>query len=221
MEIDHFITDDGSSSLRVRVLNETYHSSHGAVQESRHVFINSGLLKALSTKTDIKVFEVGFGTGLNAILTLKGIPKSVKVEYTTIELYPLDESILGDLNYPEKLGVSKETFLKLHHTPWNQVNIISPNFSILKINESLLNFETNTNYDLIYFDAFGPDKQPEMWSIEILRKCYEMLNDNGVFVTYSAKGQLKRDLKALGFQVESLPGPPGKYQMTRATKVTL
>ena len=222
MKVDLFITEDGSSSLRVPELDETYHSSHGAIQESKHVFIGAGLVPLLNSKNPIRIFEVGFGTGLNAFLTLIEAQKSgVAVEYLGIEKYPVAEDLVSELNYPELLNEDGDAFLSLHNCQWNIRNQISPEFEIEKLKGSLLEFEEKKSVNLIYFDAFGPDKQPEMWSLDILKKCYEMLEFGGIFVTYSAKGQLKRDLKAIGFKVETLPGPPGKFQMTRAIKLPL
>jgi len=216
-----FITEDGSHSLQVPELDETYHSSHGAIQESQHVFIKNGLAHWLlkNKKKELNIFEVGLGTGLNTLLTeLKAKELDVKVNYQGIELYPLTNDIFSQLNYAKQLDSEQLTFEQLHTSKWEeQVEILS-NFSLHKTKDSFKDFEATFTYDLIYFDAFAPSKQPEMWEYEIIEKCYNMLNPNGIFVTYSAKGQLKRDLKQVGFSVESLPGPPGKFEMVRATR---
>lgn len=215
------ITEDGSHSLQVPDLNETYHSSHGAIQESAHVFIKNGLDHWIdkNQKKQLSIFEVGFGTGLNALLTdLKAKELSAKVHYDSIELFPLSIEITSQLNFVKQLDCGSELLNKLHASKWDEITDISPNFALQKIASSIDNFTPKSTYDLIYFDAFAPSKQPEMWAYSIIEKCYTMLNPNGVFVTYSAKGQLKRDLKKAGFTVESIAGPPGKFEMVRATK---
>ena len=220
-KINLFITEDGSHSLQVPELDETYHSSHGAIQESAHVFIKNGLKHWLieNQKKEVSIFEVGFGTGLNALLTaLKAAELDVQVNYQSIELYPLPNEISAQLNYAKQLSCEQQVFQKLHTSRWEERIEISKKFTLHKTKDSFKDFEPNTTYDLIYFDAFAPSKQPEMWSYKIIEKCYPMLNPNGIFVTYSAKGQLKRDLKKAGFSVESLPGPPGKFEMVRAIK---
>ena len=220
-EIKLFITEDGSHSLQVPALEETYHSSHGAIQESQHVFIKNGLDRWVETNKQQKlnIFEVGFGTGLNALLTaLKANELGVKVNYHSIELYPLANEIFSQLNYAEQLRCNQHVFEQLHTSNWEERGSISSNFTLLKTKDSFNSFTPTSTYDLIYFDAFAPSKQPEIWAYPIIEKCYNMLNANGIFVTYSAKGQLKRDLKQAGFQVESLPGPPGKFEMVRAVK---
>ncbi len=220
-KITLFITEDGSHSLHVPELDETYHSSHGAIQESRHVFIKHGLEYwfAKNKAKELSIFEVGFGTGLNVLLTaLKAKELSVKVNYHSIELYPLANEISSQLNYPKQLGCDIKLFNKLHASPWEHEEMITENLGLIKTEASFKDFITTRTYNLIYFDAFAPSKQPEMWDYALIEKCYNILNPNGVFVTYSAKGQLKRDLKTAGFMVESLPGPPGKFEMTRAVK---
>jgi tRNA U34 5-methylaminomethyl-2-thiouridine-forming methyltransferase MnmC len=217
-------TEDGSSTLYVPELDETYHSTHGAIQESRHVFIEAGLKKLLleagSSKKSIKVFEVGFGTGLNALLSLIEVNGGdISLEYQSIELYPLQDIVIGQLNYSSALEDNKSYFQHIHESPWEIKVDITDQFKLYKINQSFIEFDTADKFDLIYFDAFGPSKQSELWAKDILKKCYQMLHPAGVLVTYSAKGQLKRDLKDLGFKVEALPGPPGKAQMTRAIKL--
>lgn len=220
-KIKLFITEDGSHSLQVPDMDETYHSSHGAVQESQHVFIKNGLMHWLhqNTKTSISIFEVGFGTGLNALLTiLKSEELNIKVEYQTIELHPVPSNIISQLNYPEQLDCDPAMFRAIHDCKWEATEPISKHYTITKNNTSLIDFTADSKFDLIYFDAFAPSKQPEMWGYSILQKCFSLLNSNGIFVTYSANGQLKRDLKKAEFSVESVPGPPGKFEMVRAIK---
>lgn len=214
-------TSDGSHTLLNTNLNETYHSVHGALQESKHVFIQHGLdfvSKSLN-KSAINILEVGFGTGLNALLTLQqSITDNLIIHYTSLEAFPVEASIWTKLNYVES-AESKEQFEKLHHAPWDEPEKISSNFTLRKLHTTLQQVELELNhYDLIYFDAFAPNKQPEMWELPILRKIEAAMKPGGLFVTYCAKGRLKRDLKGLGLVVESLQGPPGKREMVRATK---
>ncbi len=217
-------TEDGSHSLFNEDMNETYHSVHGAIRESVHVFINSGLCYYLEKENpgDISILEVGFGTGLNALLTLEqSIGQPVNLHYTSIEGFPIPEELWSELNYSETIG-SKDAFLSLHRLPWEMDHVISAHFTFKKHCVKLEEIElAHGAYDLIYFDAFAPAKQPELWTLPILEKIVKAMDRGAVFVTYCAKGQLKRDLKALGLSVETLPGPPGKLQMVRATKVTV
>jgi tRNA U34 5-methylaminomethyl-2-thiouridine-forming methyltransferase MnmC len=217
--VEIFTTGDGSYSLRHVELDETYHSVHGARQESMHVFINNGLLHYISQNhpTTIDIFEVGFGTGLNAMLTASQVVASA-IRYTSVESFPLDKAVWSQLAYGKD---EKETsiFSALHEAEWNSSVVISPTFCLQKLNRTVQDVPAPPNsVDVIYFDAFAPNKQPEMWEIPVLLKMYEMLRPKGLLVTYCAKGQFKRDLKSLGFHVEPLPGPPGKKEMVRATK---
>lgn len=202
-------------------LNETYHSIHGARQESLHVFISNGLdfVVQREAKKSIKILEIGFGTGLNALLTVQyAKEKSVSIEYTTLEAFPVNESIWQQLNYAQS-ETERDIFYKLHHEPWDQWTEVMPGFMLKKVNSTLqlVSFD-HTYFDLIYFDAFAPNKQPEMWTLPMLQKTIDSLRTNGVFVTYCAKGQLKRDLASCGTTVETLQGPPGKREMIRAIK---
>lgn len=220
-KVELFITEDGSHSLQVPELDETYHSSHGAIQESKHVFIKNGLIHWIekNQEKELSIFEVGFGTGLNALLTaLKADELDLNINYQSIELYPLANEITSQLNYVEQLSCSSRLFESLHTCLWEQTIGVSKYFTLQKTKAPFKEFKLNVKFDLIYFDAFAPSKQPEMWEYPIIENCYQMLNPNGVFVTYSAKGQLKRDLKKAGFTVESLPGPLGKFEMVRATR---
>ena len=221
MKVEHFLTEDGSSSLRVPELDETYHSSHGAIQESNHVFIDAGLKAALKHQKMLKIFEVGFGSGLNAFLTLNSIEPDEIIHYATIDLNPLGEESYSKLNFASLINRPNNEFLTLHEVPWGVPCEITENFLLNKNQGSFTDYQVDETFNLIYFDAFGPDKQPELWASDVLKKCFDMLESGGIFVTYSAKGQVKRDLRDLGFTVESLPGPPGKFQMTRAIKPNL
>jgi tRNA U34 5-methylaminomethyl-2-thiouridine-forming methyltransferase MnmC len=211
-------TSDGSHTIRNRDLNETYHSIHGAVQESMHVFIKNGLHHFCRT-TDVKetsILEIGFGTGLNALLSLQYASEfEVSVKYTTLEPFPLPREVWSSLNYDLK---DRRHFISIHEASWGNAVAVTPMFTIVKAKTMLQDTILNENYDVIFFDAFAPSVQPELWVYDSLKKVIEKLNPGGVFVTYSARGQLKRDLKALGLTVETLPGAPGKMQMVRGVK---
>jgi tRNA U34 5-methylaminomethyl-2-thiouridine-forming methyltransferase MnmC len=212
-------TNDGSHSLLHEALNETYHSTNGAIQESTHVFIKNGFDFVLEKKKDVKILEVGFGTGLNTWLTLKAVGmNNPVVHYTSLDAFPIEESIWSQLNYAEG-AEDKTLFEKIHGVTWNESHKITPQFQLRKLKTTLQEVELGANhYDLIYFDAFAPNKQPEMWQFPLLQKVVASMNSGAAFVTYCAQGQLKRDLKSLGLVVESLPGSPGKREMVRASK---
>lgn len=208
MDVKLIVTSDGSHTLLNTSLDETYHSRHGAVQESLHVFIRNGLEKI--SRDVVNVFEVGFGTGLNALLTAT---TGSRVNYTSIEAFPLEASVYNSLNYPPK-----DLLLRLHDAPWNEPVQIVPTFILRKLHATLELISLADKYDIVYFDAFAPSKQPAMWELPILKKVCDALSPGGLFVTYCAKGQLKRDLRSLGLEVETLEGPPGKKEMVRGTK---
>lgn len=212
-------THDGSHSLLNPELNETYHSVHGARQESLHVFIKHGLEFVAQLKNPVKILEIGFGTGLNALLTADYAEmNNLKIEYTSLEAFPVNESIWQQLNYPQTKR-EEEIFYQLHHAAWNEWTEPVTGFMLKKINTTLQLASLGHDYfDLVYFDAFAPNKQPEMWAMPMLQKTIDSLTDKGVFVTYCAKGQLKRDLASLNTTVEALQGPPGKREMIRATR---
>jgi len=214
-------TSDGSSTIRIEAMEENYHSGHGALQEARHVFIQHGL-EFLEEKNLIRVFEMGFGTGLNALLAAEfALNNSVRLEYTGIEAYPVEEELITQLNYSELVSNnSKSIFSRMHSSNWEDVHSLDKLFQFQKIHAKIEDWVIpDERFDIVFFDAFGPRAQGEMWEIEILQKMCHLLSQGGVFVTYCAKGQLKRDLRSLGFEVESLPGPPGKREMTRGVKV--
>jgi len=217
-------TDDGSHSIFVPELNESYHSFHGAYRESIHVFMLYGLDTWYMHNPEtypIRIFEVGFGTGLNAWLTLVWAEQyKVPVLYHTIEPFPLEKEIYSQLNYTEvdtSIYHYASYFKRLHAAPWNEGTVISEYFNMKKDNTTL---EDAVLYpaDLVFYDAFAPNKQPELWTKDILAKVIDSMNPGAIFSTYSAKAQLKRDLKDLGLLVETLPGPPGKKEMVRGSK---
>ncbi len=203
-------------------LNEHYHSVHGALQESQHVFITHGLAHVLATRKDIKILEVGFGTGLNAILTFPfALAQKAFIQYDTVEKFPLTPEVVAQLHYEQLIGDAEayKVFLQMHQAPWNEPVSLIPYFTLQKIHETLEVFcPPNAYYDVIYFDAFAPEKQPELWDDAMFAKLFRAVRPGGVLVTYCAKGSFKRSLKAAGFNVETLPGPPGKREMTRGTK---
>lgn len=215
-EIRHVISKDGSSTLFAPHFDEHYHSIHGAIQESMHVFINAGL-RALE-KTDVCILEMGLGTGLNAVLTALH-NEDRKIHYTGIEAFPVSDDLLQQLNYPAELGGdAEEIFQKLHALPWNEVNKLIPSFMLEKLHTTLEDFTSDAAFDLVYFDAFAPSAQLELWSLEIFQKMFGLMNAGGVLVTYCAKGDVRRAMIAAGFRVEKIPGPPGKREMLRAWK---
>jgi len=219
MKLKIIKTADGSHTLYVPELSEYYHSIHGAIQESRHVFIREGFHQC---KIDhINLLEIGYGTGLNALLTWIEAKKSgKKIRYLTIEPFPLNPSIIKNLNYPEKLGYSSgRIFRLLHEAPWEEEFEISRSFTLLKIRADIKNHDLPGAFDLVYYDAFGPDKQPEMWTDEIFRKIYNAMAKNAIFVTYSAKGEVRRTLQETGLDVSLVPGPPEKRHMLRGIKI--
>lgn len=217
------ISDDGSHTLYHEALNETYHSTHGAIQESQHVFIKMGL-DFLEDLSEIKILEIGFGTGLNAFLAVlfQQHNPNKKIEYTTLEPFPIPKEIYASLNFSEIMKVeesNKVLFQHLHDSEWEKRISLSESFILSKLKRKLEDFTGESNYfDVIFFDAFAPNKQEEVWSLENINKCYNALRDHGIFVTYCAQGQLRRNLESVGFSVERLPGPPGKREMLRATK---
>jgi tRNA U34 5-methylaminomethyl-2-thiouridine-forming methyltransferase MnmC len=215
-------TKDGSNTLYVPELNEHYHSVHGALQESQHVFIKHGLEHVLHLRKDIKILEVGFGTGLNAILTYPfALAQKAFIQYDTLEKFPLGIDVVEQLHFDKVIlnPEMQEVFMALHKAPWNEPVEVIPYFTLQKIHETLEEFVApQAYYDLIYFDAFAPEKQPELWSDEMFAKLYKATRPGGVLVTYCAKGSFKRSLRAAGFAVEALPGPPGKREMTRGLK---
>ncbi|HAX94760.1 MAG TPA: SAM-dependent methyltransferase [Bacteroidales bacterium] len=217
--IEIILTEDGSHTLFVPELSEHYHSIHGAVQESQFIFINSGL-KFISL-SPVRIFEAGFGTGLNAFLSaIESSSANRKIYYTSIDKYPLPAEITDRLNYSGLFpGAEAGLFGNIHSCPWNTPVEISETFTLTKVEGDLTKAPPEGRYNLIYFDAFGPDKQPEMWTGEVFEKISDITETGGIFVTYSAKGSVQRSLKNAGFEVSLLPGPPGKRQIIRAVKI--
>jgi len=211
------ITSDGSHSFFVPELNETYHSKLGAITEAKHVFIKNGLMAA--NKKKVNILEVGFGTGLNALLTLqKTKQQNLNIFYNSLEPHPLEKQEYIKLNFAVLLNCPQEDFINLHKSGWGKEIKLSENFTLYKTEESVRNFETEKKFDIIYFDAFAPEKQTEMWTKTVFEKMYFLLKENGFLVTYCAKGVVKRTLKSVGLEVETLEGPPGKREMIRANK---
>lgn len=238
-------TADGSPTLWHAVLGEAYHSLRGAVGESRHVYIEAGLCYVINQKQEcedpedtartkhdsesvsghtqpdrlqnlssLRIFEMGFGSGLNAWLTAQEVEKcAYSVEYVAIEQYPVDLDTVQQLDY-----AADPLFVSLHRVPWNENVQLTRYFTLKKVNGSLLDYRFDTTFDLIYFDAFAPDCQPELWSQEVFGRLYDSLRPGGVLVTYSAKGVVKENLRAAGFTVHRLPGALGKHHMLRAEK---
>ena len=221
MERKIILTGDGSHSISVPELNVTYHSIHGAIQESLHVFIQAGLID--SRMFDYvgvhHVLEIGFGTGLNALLTLIEADKHKnRIYYTALELYPLNESETKQLNYCEQLDLPqyKTLFEKMHECNWEEMREITEYFRLTKIKCNLLEYTTENSFYIIYFDAFAPNAQPELWTRKVFDKMYSLLQPGGILVTYCSKGDVRRNMIAAGFEVEKLKGPLRKREMLRA-----
>lgn len=209
-------TDDGSHTLYVPAIDETYHSVYGAINESHHVFIEAGL--SLIQKEEITVLEIGFGTGLNAFLTaLYATQYGKKIQFTSIEKYPLNEQVWQGLNYGEELG-NTPLFKAIHMSKWEQKVLINPHFTIYKLDDELENLSLYDQYDCIFFDAFSPEKQPELWTEDIFYKMYNYTAVGGLLTTYCAKGAVRRAMQTVGYKVERIPGPVGKREMLRAIK---
>lgn len=223
MERKIIITEDGSHSIAIPALNVTYHSIHGAIQESKHVFIEAGLKYVLDRleSEPVWVLEVGFGTGLNALLTTIEVEKSeTSVYYVALEPFPITVEEFCLLNYCEHLNRKdlQEDFRRVHECEWNKGIAFTENVLLQKSGYALQAFEHSAGFDLIYYDAFAPAAQPELWTKEIFQKLFCLLKPNGVLVTYCSKGDVRRAMIAAGFVVKKLPGPPGKREMLRATK---
>lgn len=212
-------TGDGSFSLYNEQLQESYHSIHGARQESEFVFIQAGLSYLHRSKHQISILEVGLGTGLNVMLSLEYMQRfpEVQIHYTALEPYPIDQELISQYAalLPE---TSRDLFLKIHQIAEDEDCELIPGFQFEKHRIELNRWEGSTSYDLVYFDAFGPNVQPELWTEEALQKSISGLSDGGVWVTYCAKGEVRRSLERLGLRMERLEGPPGKRHMLRGVK---
>lgn len=212
-------TSDGSTTIQIVDWNEQYHSIHGAIQEAYHVFIKSGL--SLFKHQDLSILEIGFGTGLNAIITsIESEKLDLNIDYVGVEAYPVIPEEISQLNYMQQLEASDfhQQFSKMHSCEWEKVCALSNNFKLTKQQKDFKQIKEINFFNLIYFDAFGARVQPELWTEEIFLIMYNALKENGVLVTYAAKGSVRRAMQAVGFSVERLPGPPGKREMLRATK---
>lgn len=219
-----FVTQDGSHSITASRFGVTYHSKYGAITESRHVFIQAGLHPLLlHPPAQLSILEMGFGSGLNALLTFHEMAnRPVEVYYEAIEGFPISIPAAQSLNYPQLIDENdaelKVVFERMHSMPWEEATTLAPHFKLLKRLGNLEDLDFPPRFDLIYYDAFAPSAQPELWTAAIMQKMYDALRPGGVFVTYCAKGEFKRTLKAVGFVVERMPGPPGKREMTKAIK---
>ncbi len=217
-----FETQDGSHSILSSQFGVSYHSKYGAIQESRHVFIEAGLHRKALLQKEMTVLEIGFGTGLNAFLTLlAALEHQWQISYEGIDAYPVEVAQIAKLNYPTLLGAEnrKPEFLQLHFAEWAKKVNIHPLFTFCKQKIYFEDVHYDSQFDLVYFDAFAPDTQPQLWEPPLLSKMYTALKPKGILVTYCAKGTVKRAFKSVGFQVEALPGPPGKREMTRCLKL--
>jgi tRNA U34 5-methylaminomethyl-2-thiouridine-forming methyltransferase MnmC len=213
------VTGDGSHTIFVSELNEQYHSVNGAITESEYVYIDKGFRYCKAENP--LIFEVGFGTGLNCLLTIMEANRTQRhTKYISVEKFPLSKEIVEKLNYGSLIPGGDELFNKIHLTPWNEEVVIGDFFTLKKIEADFCEYVSIDEKlaDVIYFDAFGPDKQPEMWTPAIFNTIFNLTAKGGVFVTYSAKGEVRRQLSACGFTMERLPGPPGKNQMLRGIK---
>lgn len=215
-----FLTEDGSHSFLSEQFGVLYHSEHGAIQETQHIFIDAGLKHILlQNLTEIAILDMGFGTGLNALMTyLEAERLGLKIRYVAYEKYPLSIEQAEALNFDTQLPNSKEIHLKMHNCSWNECHTLSTFFSFEKRLSSFENVDIQNSVNLIYFDAFAPEIQPQLWEQPLMQKMYDALRSEGILTTYCAKGAFKRTLKSVGFIVEPLPGPPFKREITRALK---
>lgn len=214
------LTGDGSKTIYIPDLDENYHSNHGAFNEATHIFIEQGI-RPFPLDKSLRIFEMGFGTGLNAFLAfIESKTSGYKIQYVGIEAFPVEEMLINEMDYCSFLNwENTQDFKQLHTLPWSENHEISDDFSFKKIHQKIESYiPENEQFDVVFFDAFGPKAQAEMWQPSILKKMYSLLKPGGFLVTYCAQGQVKRDLKAQGFIVVPLPGPPGKREMTKAIK---
>ncbi|MFL2582440.1 MAG: tRNA (5-methylaminomethyl-2-thiouridine)(34)-methyltransferase MnmD [Flavobacteriales bacterium] len=213
-------TNDGSHSILVPELNEQYHSIHGAIKEAEHVFLKMGLDECLPhNRASLRVFEVGFGTGLNALLSVKwSQTKQQSVEYTSIEKHPVSKEEFQQLNYGNMVD-EVDLYTKITNANWTEFIEISTKFKLRKLELDLVKDPLPKGFDIVFFDAFAPNKQPELWDTSVFEKVYSIMNKNGLLVTYCCQGQAKRNMISAGFLVEKVPGPPGKREMLRARKL--
>lgn len=224
MEKQIIPTADGSVTISLPETGVTYHSKHGAIQESMHVFIRAGLHYILAkdiTRNPLRILEMGFGTGLNALLVLQeSIRTGLPVVYETIEAFPLENVVYTRLNYCGQLHAPElePLFLQLHQSTWDTTHALTGQFSFVKRNTTLQQFDCTQPVDLIFYDAFAPSAQPELWTVEVFQKLFNCLSAGGILTTYCSKGDVRRAMMAAGFTIEKIPGPPGKREMVRAGK---
>lgn len=219
MKRDVIITSDGSTTIQIPEWDEQYHSKHGAIQEAYHVFIKYGLDTFLGPT--VSVLEIGLGTGLNCFITyLESKKRNLNIDYTGVEAYPVSKEEIAKMNYVSELkSTDFDVFKKLHSSKWNEAVSLDTNFLLAKRKQFFHEIDDQNKYNLIYFDAFGARVQPELWTVEIFKIMFNALKSNGVLVTYSAKGSVRRAMIEVGFTVEKLKGPPGKREMLRARKI--
>jgi tRNA U34 5-methylaminomethyl-2-thiouridine-forming methyltransferase MnmC len=212
------ITSDGSKTLKLDGVDEHYHSTHGALAEAMHVYIDAGFKQVKKNK--VSILEMGFGTGLNTFSTYLENKGNKEVLYTAIESSPISLELATQLDYVRSLNAHdhENVFVRLHACDWGKKQNIGANFHLIKNKGLIQDIVLEGTFDLVYYDAFGPRTQPELWEIGIFQKIYDSMNIDAILVTYCAKGSVKRNLKAVGFEISSLPGPPGKREITRATK---
>ena len=213
-------TLDGSTTIHIADWEECYHSKHGAIQEAQHVFIKNGL--SLFQNQKIAILEIGFGTGLNAFITLLEAKKMQQtIDYVGVEAYPISADEVLNMNYVAELDAMQESaiFNKMHESDWGEKIVLNDGFVLTKRKQFFEEIDDENKFDLVYFDAFGYRVQPELWSTAIFDKMYKSLKMNGVLVTYAARGIVKRNMIEVGFKVEKLEGPPGKREMFRARKL--
>ncbi|MEP6750739.1 MAG: tRNA (5-methylaminomethyl-2-thiouridine)(34)-methyltransferase MnmD [Bacteroidota bacterium] len=223
MKKEIIVTGDGSHSIAIPEMDVTYHSSHGAIQESMHVFIQSGLryFPADKKQENISILEMGFGTGLNALLTIAEAGKNQqKIYYESIELYPLEPNVYTLLNYCEELQRPdlEPLFTLIHECAWNTTVEIAPWFNFKKNQISLADFSTKRLFDIVYFDAFAPGVQPDLWTAAVFKKLFALMNTNAVLTTYCSKSIVRKAMTEAGFVIVKIPGPPHKREMVRAIK---
>lgn len=206
------ITEDGSDTLIHPLFGDSYHSIHGAQTEAQHIFIKHGL--NYCKKSNIKILEVGFGSGVNALLTKQEADKNqLCVDYTAIELYPIPIEVAKQMSF-----ASQSDFLELHEATWSKTVQLNHHFSLKKLDIDLLCADLDHIFDIVYFDAFAPTTQPELWSSDVFSKIFDHMSEGGILVTYSVQGDVRRRLKEIGFEVYRLDGPPGKRHILRAIK---
>ena len=219
MKREIITTADGSTTIQIKDWQEQYHSKHGAIQEAYHVFIHSGL--DLFENTTVDILEIGFGTGLNALITLIEFQKrNLNINYTGVEAYPVSKEELDQLNYLDQLKANslKDEFDTMHTSPWETLVEVTSGFNLIKEQKFFKDINKSNAFDSVYFDAFGARVQPELWTVEIFETMFKAMKSGGYLVTYAAKGSVRRAMLEVGFLVERLTGPPGKREMLRAKK---